>query len=78
MPLRDHFHSPLADRRSWEELHGAWPGTIAYRLNAVLPPEYYAGVRVHVGAAEIEVATFEDDAGQASQADISDGLAPVC
>ncbi len=62
MPLRDHFHPPLSDQRSWEELHGAWPGTIAYRLNAILPPEYYSGVRVHLGTAiELDVAAFESD-----------------
>ena len=61
MPLRDHFHSPLADQRSWEELHGAWPGVIAFRLNALLPPEYYSGVRVRLGTAvEIEIGTFEN------------------
>ena len=25
MPLRDHFHSPLDDRRRWDSLHGGWP-----------------------------------------------------
>jgi hypothetical protein len=61
MPLRDHFRPPLADYASWEELHGAWPGTIAFRLNAILPPEYRSGVRVRLGTAvEIDVATFEN------------------
>lgn len=63
MPLRDHFHSPLADYASWEELHGAWPTTIAYRLNAVLPPRYRSGVKVHLGSlVEVDVAAFERDA----------------
>lgn len=62
MPLRDHFRPPLADQRSWEELHGAWPTTMAYRLNAILPTQFYSGVRVHLGTAlEVDVATFEDD-----------------
>jgi hypothetical protein len=62
MPLRDHFHSPLADQRSWEEFHGAWPGSISFRLNSILPPEYYCGPRVHVGTAvEIDVAAFENE-----------------
>jgi hypothetical protein len=62
MPLRDHFRPPLADFASWEELHGAWPGTIAFRLNTILPREYRSGVRVHVGPAiEIDVASFEND-----------------
>jgi hypothetical protein len=62
MPLRDHFHPPLADRRSWEELHGAWPGTIAFRLNTILPPQFYSGVRVHLGTAiEVNVAAYEGE-----------------
>ena len=62
MPLRDHFRPPLADRRSWEELHGAWPGVIAFRLNAILPPDYYSGVRVRLGTeVEIDIGTFGDD-----------------
>lgn len=62
MPLRDHFHGPLADRRSWEELHGAWPGVIAFRLNAILPPDYYSGVKVCLGTAvEIDIGTFEGE-----------------
>ena len=62
MPLRDHFRPPLAVQRSWEELHGAWPATIAYRLNALLPPQYYSGVRVHLGTAvALDVATFENE-----------------
>jgi hypothetical protein len=62
MPLRDHFHPPLSEHRSWEELHGAWPGVIAFRLNAMLPKSFYSGVRVHLGTAvEVDIATFEDD-----------------
>jgi hypothetical protein len=49
MPLRDHFHSPLADFASWEELHGAWPGVIAVRLNTLLPPEFRCGVKIRLG-----------------------------
>jgi hypothetical protein len=60
MPLRDHFHPPLADFASWEELHGAWPSTIAFRLNALLPRRYRSGVKVHLGSAiEVDVATFD-------------------
>ncbi len=60
MPLRDHFRPPLAEQRSWEELHGAWPGIISFRLNAILPPHYYCGPRVHLGSAvEIDVGAFE-------------------
>jgi hypothetical protein len=59
MPLRDHFHPPTSIRASWEEVHGAWPATIAYRLNELLPDEFRSGVRVHLGrAAELDVSTF--------------------
>jgi hypothetical protein len=76
MPLRDHFHGPLADFASWEELHGAWPGTIAFRLNAILPPEYRSGVRVHVGqAVEIDIATFENEGRVGSGATTDNGTA---
>jgi hypothetical protein len=62
MPLRDHFHSPVKNFASWEELHGGWPATIAYRLNSTLPPQYRCGLKVHVGQlVELDVATFERD-----------------
>lgn len=62
MPLREHFHPPLAEHRSWEELHGAWPGTIAFRLNTILPREFRSGVRVHLGSAtDIDAAAFENE-----------------
>ena len=60
MPLRDHFRPPTSNVASWEELHGAWPGTIAFRLNSFLPPEYRCGVKVHLGTAvELDIGTFE-------------------
>lgn len=62
MPLRDHFHPPGDRSASWEEVHGAWPATIAYRLNDTLPPQYRSGVKVHLGSiVEVDVATFERD-----------------
>ena len=36
MPLRDHFRSPLADRRSWDGLHGQWPAMIVIGLNPLV------------------------------------------
>jgi hypothetical protein len=57
MPLRDHFYPPLTNFASWEELHGAWPATVAFRLNALLPPEYRSGVKVHLGNLETEELT---------------------
>lgn len=63
MPLRDHFRSPLDDRHSWDELHGGWPMMIVTQLNRRLPSRYVAGPRVHLGgSAEIDVATFDENA----------------
>ena len=66
MPLRDHFHRPVTKFASWEELHGAWPAAIAFRLNALLPPEYRSGVKVHLGnLVEVDVGAFEmENAGE--------------
>ena len=62
MPLLDHFHSPFADRRSWEGFHGAWPAMIVMGLNRKLPRRYVAEPRVHLGSSiEIDVATYEED-----------------
>ena len=63
MPLRDHFRPPLDNRRSWDELHGAWPTVIVMALNKRLPPRYVAGPRVHLGTTfEIDVASYEEEA----------------
>ncbi len=60
MPLRDHFRSPLSDHFSWDVVHGQWPALIVQQLGKVLPPQYVAGPRVHLGAyAEIDIATYD-------------------
>jgi hypothetical protein len=60
MPLRDLFRPPLANRRSWDEVHGGWPMMIVAGLSRRLPPEYFAAPLVHLGTSfEIDVATFE-------------------
>jgi Protein of unknown function (DUF4058) len=62
MPLRDHFRSPLADRRSWDGFHGQWPAMIVIGLSRKLPRRYVAEPLVHLGSSiEIDVGTFEDD-----------------
>ena len=59
VPLLDHFHAPLSDRRPWESFHTTWASTLADTLNHdILPPGYIALEQVHAGAAiEIDVAT---------------------
>jgi hypothetical protein len=62
MPLRDHFRSPLADRRRWDGLHGQWPAMIVIGLNRHLPERYVAEPQIHLGSGiEIDVATYEED-----------------
>jgi hypothetical protein len=75
VPLRDHFHPPVENIASWEEVHGAWPATIAYRLNATLPPQYRCGVKVHLGTlVEVDVATFERDSETEAPDEASNGM----
>jgi hypothetical protein len=60
MPLRDHFHAPLADRRSWEGFHGGWPAMIVCDLHRKLPERYVAEPRVHLGSSiEGDLASYE-------------------
>src|ERR1700722_9770641 len=61
MPLRDHFHPPLATLRHWKSFHAAWATEIMRTLNRqVLPERCFAEAQVHVGGrVEIDVATFE-------------------
>ena len=33
MPLLDHFHPPLSERRPWESFHSTWCGSLADYLN---------------------------------------------
>ena len=62
MPLRDHFRSPVNDRHSWDELHGGWPMVIVQHLYRILPPNYTAAPKVHLGKAfEIDVSAYEQD-----------------
>jgi hypothetical protein len=77
VPLLDHFHPPLSERRPWESFHTTWASALADALNQdVLPPGYIALEQVHPGAAlEIDVATFTDSA--ASSPPGSGGTATV-
>jgi uncharacterized protein DUF4058 len=78
MPLRDHFRPPLGNLASWEELHGAWPTTIAFRLNATLPTGYRSGVRVPLGTAiEVDVATFTQGSSFDSGRDANGATTPA-
>ncbi len=62
MPLLDHFHPPLSQRRHWDSFHGAWAEAIAKHFNeSLLPERYFAEARVKFGGrVEIDVGTFVD------------------
>jgi hypothetical protein len=62
MPLHDHFHPPLSERRPWESFHSTWCGSPADYLNrGALPPGYIALEQVRAGApVEIDVSTWEE------------------
>ncbi len=68
MPLFDHFHPPLSERRPWESFHTTWASALADALNqGVLPGGYIALEQVHAGAAiEIDVGTYGEPAEEAS------------
>ncbi len=62
MPLRDHFRPPLKTAASWEGFHGGWPMVIVQRLGQILPDQFAAEPRVHLGSqAEIDIGTFDRD-----------------
>lgn len=70
MPLQDHFHPPLAQRRHWESFHAAWATALADALNdGLLPPGYFAEELISIGGrVEIDVATWQEDGGNGAAA----------
>jgi hypothetical protein len=60
MPLLDHFHPPLSERRKWHSFHHAWAAVIAFDLNRRLPAGYFADPSAQYGI-EIDVAAFEEE-----------------
>ncbi len=62
MPLRDHFRPPVSKKSSWEGFHGMWPATIVQQLDPLLPPNFTAEPRAHLGTYyEIDVCTFDEE-----------------
>src|ERR1700722_10539474 len=66
MPLLDHFHPPVSERRSWEGFHGLWAAAIVEKLNRdVLAEEYFADMQVNVGSqVEVDIATLQESGGR--------------
>jgi hypothetical protein len=70
MPLQDHLHPPLSQRRHWEGLHSAWANALATQLNlGLLPARFFAEPHITVGPrVEVDVTTW-DEGGVASAPD---------
>jgi hypothetical protein len=67
MPLRDHFRPPVWNRSSWEGFHGGWPMTMVLKLAPLLPHDFTAEPRVHLGSYyEIDVCAFQDNEPKSS------------
>jgi Protein of unknown function (DUF4058) len=62
MPLLDHFHPPISERRTWEGFHGLWAAALVEKLNHdVLGEDYFADMQVHVGSqVEVDIATLHE------------------
>jgi hypothetical protein len=70
MPLLDHFHPPVSERRSWEGFHGLWAAALVEKLNRdILAEEFFADMQVHVGSqVEVDIATLEESQGANARA----------
>ncbi len=67
MPLRDHFHSPVNDTHSWDEVHGQWPGEIVRNLKGILPQGYRAGPNIHLASPfEVDVSAYDHDSRESA------------
>jgi hypothetical protein len=69
MPLLDHFHPPLGQRRHWESFHARWAAALFDSLNGgLLPPGYFAELQVTLGGGRIQVdiATLEEQGNGAA------------
>lgn len=81
MPLRDHFRPPVWNLVSWEGFHGMWPGEIVRQLSRLLPEDYSAEPRVHLGTYfEIDVCAYEGDETETPRwrsSDTSGGVATM-
>jgi Protein of unknown function (DUF4058) len=81
MPLLDHFHPPVSQRRGWEGFHGLWAAALVEKLNRdVLAEEYFADMQVHIGSqVQVDIATLEESGhqgGGAATATLATAWAP--
>jgi hypothetical protein len=60
MPLLDHFHPPLRERRHWHSFHNSWATYLSSQLNALLPEGYFAEANVQYRV-EFDVTAFFEE-----------------
>jgi len=79
MPLLDHFHPPISQRRTWEGFHGLWAAALVENLNnGLLADEYFADMQVHIGSqVEVDIATLDESGGGRDRAGSAATLAPT-
>lgn len=80
MPLLDHFHPPLSERRIWGAFRARWASAIADDLNEQgLPEHLFAEPTVQIGGqVRVDVATFDEGLAPAGHdAKATGTLAPV-
>jgi hypothetical protein len=77
MPLLDHFHPPVSERRTWEGFHGLWAAALVEKLNRdVLGEDYFADMQVHIGSqVEVDIATLTEARAAAERAGPTTALA---
>jgi hypothetical protein len=70
MPLFDHFHPPLSERRPWESFHATWCSALADHLNReLLPTGYIALEQVSPGASiEIDIGAYAEEGTEPASA----------
>ncbi len=66
MPLQDHFHPLLSQRRQWQSFPYGWSTYLAAALNRRLPAGYFAQPSVEIGI-EADVGTLREGEEVASQ-----------
>jgi Protein of unknown function (DUF4058) len=77
MPLLDHFHPPLKERRAWESFHALWSVALVEHLNRkILPSGYFAETQIHVGGrVEVDIGAFEEETPRFGGASTNGGVA---
>ncbi len=77
MPLLDHFHPPVSERRTWEGFHGLWAAALVEKLNRdVLAEEYFADMQVHIGSqVEVDIATLDDSQAKSERSATATAIA---